>query len=343
MRRLLPSVLVVMWAAAGLLPSPIAAARRPADVEYRVAFEPASQLERRLNELAREGFACVALAQPDPGSKVPGVVAILARTASTAAAPPAHRVVLDSSAGMKTALTRNGADGFRLCGVVLDEEPLVRLVAVMARTAPGAWQYDTEDLLRYKESLARLNLIGRDGFAPVAAAQIDNNRVPDMRDWMVVVERPAAGATPHDVTVRSGVGPSGLAKSLNDAGKQGFRVDLLWKQGNDYIAMMSRQTGTSTPRAYKADGDVSSGVHSLFRRSLGDFPYLSSQRLYVMDDEGMGSNELIEAPLPGTGTSLDRLGDDLTRNHGYQIGYAHVGRGRGGDRVVLSVVMTKLD
>ncbi len=108
------------------------------------------------------------------------------------------------------------------------------------------------------------------------------------------------------------------------------------------MAMMSRQAGTTTPRAYKADGDVPNGVHALFRRALGDFPYLSSQRLFVMDDEGMGSNELIEAPLPGTGTSLDRLADDLTRNHGYQVGYAHVGRDRGG-RVVLGVVMTKRD
>jgi hypothetical protein len=334
---------VVVAGALGLLALPGAAVSRAADLEYRVAFEPATQLERRLNDLARDGFACVAVARPEMASNVPGVAVILARTAAATGTAPSHRVVTGSRDGLKVALNRHGADGFRLCGFVFDEEPPnTGGVAVMVRTAAASWQYDTEVLLRYKDSLARLNTLGRDGFRPVAAAPIDNNRVPDSRNWMVVVERPASGGPAVEVTVRSGVGPSGLASSLNDAGKKGFQIDLAWKEGNDYVAMMSRRSGTSTPHEYATDGDAPNGVHALFRLALGDFPYLSSQRLFVTDHDVMASNELIEEPLPAPGISPDRAGDHLTRNRGYQVAYARVGRDRDG-KILLSVVMVKRD
>src|SRR5215831_7852206 len=158
---------------------------------------------------------------------------------------------------------------------------------------------------------------------------------------MVVVERPAAGGPPREIAVRSDPGPTGLARNLNDSGKQSFQVDLLWKEGNDYVAMMSRQSGASSPHKYLVDGDVPNGVHALSRLALGDFPYLS-RRLFVMDDDVKASNELVEEPLPAPGVPLDRVGDHLTRNHGYQVAYARVGRDRGG-KIALSVVMAKRD
>jgi hypothetical protein len=200
------------WAAAAGAPG-------PAPLEYRVAFASANRLESQLDELGREGFACVAVARPDPGSRVPGVVAILARPSGAAGSVATHRVIVRGRDDMKAPLSQAGADGFRLCGVVLDEDPKApRAVAVMST---GSWQYEAEVLLRYKESLARLNALGREGFVPVAAAPVDDSRVPDMRHWMVVAERPASGATPHEVTVRSDPGPTGLARNLNEFGKQG--------------------------------------------------------------------------------------------------------------------------
>ena len=346
-------VLLVAVPALALLALPVVAARPLADGDYRVAFAPAAQLERRLDELAHDGFTCVALARPEPGSNVPGVAAILARTTAATASSFAHRVLIGGRDDLKTPLTRNGADGFRLCGVVLDEEPPnPRTVAVMARTSPESWQYDIEVLLRYKDSLARLNTIGRDGFGPVAAAPVDNNRLADQRNWMVVAERPSAGGPAREVIVRSDPGPAGLARNLNDSGKQGFRVDLAWKEGNDYVAMLSRPSGVaSTPHTYAVDGDAPNGVHALTRLALGDFPYLS-RRLFVIDNDVRASNELVEETLPsidrngvveGSGrAALDTIGDHLSRNHGYQVAYARVGRDRSG-KVVLSVVMARRD
>jgi hypothetical protein len=332
----------------GLLASSVVFTQR--DSEYRVAFAPAAQLERRLDELGREGYGCVALARPEPGSNVPGVAVILTRT--TTGSLPAHRVVIGGRDDMKAPLSKNGAEGFRLCGVVLDEEPPnPRAVAVMTKTSDAAWQYDVEVLLRYKDSIARLNAIGKDGFAPVAAAPIDNNRIPEQRNWMVISERPTSGGTAREVAVRSDPGPTGLARNLNDSGKQGFHLDLTWKEGNDYVAMLSRQAGAPTPHAYVVDGDPSNGAHSLSRLALGDFPYLS-RRMFVMDDGVKASNEMVEEVLPaidrngvvesGSRVALEQVGDHLARNRGYQVAYAHVSRDKSG-KSVLSVLMAKKD
>ena len=355
MRRPRPGVFVLVTSLTLVAPA-VSASRIAANIEYRVAFAPVAQLERRLDELGRDGFACVALARPVPGSNVPGVAAILARTAGTA--PTAgtavtHRVIAGGRDDMKVPLTKAGADGFRLCGLILDEAPPnPRDVAVMTRMDATAWQYDAEVLLRYKDSLARLNAIGRDGFAPVAAAPVDNNRVADQRNWMVIAERPAAGAPAREVTVRSDPTSSGLVRNLNDSGRQGYHVDLAWKEGNDYVAMMSRPAGAaSTPHAYIVDGDAPHGPHGLPRLALGDFPYLS-RRLFVMDDDVKASNELVEELLPSIDrngvvegsarTTLDTIGDHISRNHGYQVSYARVDKDRNG-RSVLSVVIGKRD
>jgi hypothetical protein len=99
------------------------------------------------------------------------------------------------------------------------------------------------------------------------------------------------------------------------------------------------------------DGDAPDGAHSLPRLAIGDFPYLS-RRLFVMDADARASNELVEETLPkidrngvveGSGrVTLDTIGDHLSRNRGYQVAYARVGRDQGGQSV-LSVVMARRD
>jgi hypothetical protein len=338
-------VLARLLAGLTLAAAPIPASA--ADTQYRVVYATASQLERQLEEQGREGFACVGLAQPEPGSGTGGVVAIVARSSSAAPSVAAHRVIVGGRADMKVPLSQAGGEGFRLCGVVLDEEPPnPRDVAVMSRAAPGAWQYEAEVLLRYKESLARLNAIGRDGYVPVAAAAIDNNRVPDMRNWMVVAERPASGGDPREVTVRSDSGPTGLGRNLNDSGKQGYRVELIWKEGNDYVAMMTRPAGdSSTAHSYTVEADAPARMHFLPGLALADFPYLD-RRLFVSDSAVRASNELVEEALPPLDAraraALGTIGDHVSRNHGFAVSYARVGRDKAG-KLLLSVAMARKD
>ena len=337
---------VVLGALASSLPA------AATDFEYRVVFAAANRLERQLDELGREGFACVGLARPEPGSRVPGVVAVLARAPHTTEPAATHRVVIGGRDDMKLPLSTAGAEGFRLCGVVLDEEPpSARDVAVMSRTTAGSWQYDAEVLLRYKESLARLNAIGRDGFVPVAAAAVDNNRVAEQRNWMVIAERPAQGAAPHEVVVRSDPGPSGLGRNLNDSGKQGYRVDLMWKEGNDYVALMTRPAGSTAAHSYAAEDAAASRMHFLSGLVLADFAYLD-RRLFVTDGVVRASNELVEEALPSLGPTgvvdthargaLATIGDHLSRNRGYEASYARVGRD-GSGKLLLSVAMARRD
>jgi hypothetical protein len=250
---------------------------------------------------------------------------------------------------MQVPLTKAGADGFRLCGLVLDEEPpSPRVVAVMSHTS-ATWQYGAEVLLRYKESLVRLNTAAGNGFIPVAAAQIDNNRVPDQRNWMVVTERASSGASAREITVRSDAGPTGLGKNLNESGKQGYGADLVWKEGNDFVVMMSRRAGGAQPaRTYDVDTGSSNLPHGLHHLPLGDFPYLSDQRLFVSDSGVSASNEQVEETLPALGSSgvadaraLGVIGDHISRNHGYEVAYAHVRRE--GNKFILTTVITRRD
>jgi len=180
----------------------------------------------------------------------------------------------------------------------------------------------------------------------VAAAAIANNRVPDMRNWMVVAERPASGGAPREVTVRSDSGPTGFGKNLNDSGKQGYRVELLWKEGNDYVAMLSRPAGdSSTAHSYVVEGDTTARFHFLSGLGLADFPYLD-RRLIVSDGGVRASNDLVEEVLPPLDAhahaALSTIGDHISRNRGFEVTYAHVRRDKAG-KLLLTVAMARKD
>ena len=215
-------------------------------------FASAQQLARQLDEAGRDGYACVAVAHAEPGTVSPGIVVLLGRTASRSAAVP-HQVIVGGRLGtdLQPLLDRAGESGFRLCGVVLAEGPPgSSLVAVMSQgtnQANTTWHYGVEVLTSYKSSLVRLNAAARDGFRPVAAEAVDSSRVPAMRNWMVVTERPESGNPPSELMVRSSSGADGLQKAMNEQGRQGFHADLVWKEGNDVVAMMSRALDRPTP------------------------------------------------------------------------------------------------
>lgn len=330
------------------------AVAQPSQLDYRVVFATERSLARRLEDAGRDGFSCQAVARAEPGVVVPGVVVLLARPSGVTTAGPVHRVVTGGGGGpdLQPLLEHAGAEGFRLCGVVLDEEgALPRLVAVMRRPAEGTppvWQYGVEVLTNYKSSLSRLNAAGHDGFVPVAAAPVNNNRVPEMRNWLVVAERAADGAGPTDVAVRSSSGVQGLQSALANQSGKGYRVDLIWKEGNDVVAMMTRSAaGATPPVGYAIDAVPPMGLHTVPRPYLADVPYLSDQRLVVTEQPGLATNDVLEDALPRIEAlgyaavgPMDELAAHLRRNRDAVVASITVRRGDRG-QLMLRTVMTR--
>jgi hypothetical protein len=321
--------------------------------EYRVVFASARQLARQLDEAGRDGYGCVAVARAEPGLNPPGLVVVLGRQVGAASSPVSHRVAAGGGAGtdLQVQLERAGAEGFRLCGVVLDEAPAVpAIVAVMSHPAdrPSAiWHYGVEVLTNYKRSLVSLNAAARDGMLPVAASPIDNNRVPDMRSWLVVTEREGDRVVPREIAVRSNSGADGFQRALNEQGEQGYRADLIWKEGNDVVAMMSHETAAPKRTfAYNAESTDPARLHWLSRMYVADVPYLTSGARLVISDRGVpASTDMEEDPLPPLGRSgyvdasaLGALGDHLTRHRGFVPVWARIGRGTNGSLVLTTIV-----
>jgi hypothetical protein len=330
--------------------SPVPAQDGPAD--YRVVYAQARHLEQELNEAGRVGYVCAALARVEPpGAGAPGVVVILGRSAGAPPGVVPHRVVIGGEADLQASLDRSGNEGYRLCGLTLDEEPpRPAVVAVMSRrvSAPARWQYGVEVLRNYKSSLARLAEAARMGALPVAAAPIDDNRVPDLRTWLVATERPVAGRAAGEIAVRSGSGPDALTKALNEQGKLGFQVALLWKDGNDVVAMMAKSPGGPAAFTYTAERRTPAELHFLSGLYLGDFPYLGGDRLVVADRSVSASSDLVEDPLPPLGPAgvppigaTTILGDHISRNRGFGPASAVIRRGARGVPILSTVIVKR--
>lgn len=325
MPRGLVCVVVATIVLAGRAPR----AAQPARSDYRVVYASARQLTRQLDEAGREGYACVHLAQAEAGTSVPGIVVVLGRAVGGSAAPVSHRVIAGGGAGtdLETPLDRAGAEGFGLCGVVLDEEPPVPvLVAVLSRATSGpvsVAHYGVEVLTNYKASLTRLGAAARNGFRPVAAAPINNNRVPGMRSWMVITEQ-TSGAKPREIAVRSNTGPDGLQRALDEQTRQAFCLDLLWKEGNDVVALLSRAAeAPAASCSYAVDTTTLANVHGVSHRYVADVPFRApDDRLVVSDRSSPATNDVEEDVLPALGpfgyateSALVGLGDHISRHH----------------------------
>ncbi len=322
--------------------------------EYRVVFASRKDLGRQMESAGREGYACVAVARPDPGAAPPGVVVLLGRTAGAPPAAAANRVVVAGWAGpdLEAPLESAGGEGFRLCGAVLDEgPPNPALVAVLSRRgdAPSPARYAVEILKNYKESLVRLNARGAEGFVPVAAAPVNDNRVPEMRSWLVVTERAGSTPAPREVAVRSNSGPEGFGKALNENGGQGYRLDVAWKEGNDFVAMMSRPRGDAKGGvAFAVDAATVDKIHWLKGLYLVDMPHRGDERLVIRDAGRASSIEVEEDPLPPLGRTglvdseaLDVVGGHLSRHRGFAPVAARIHRASGGGFKLLTVLVSR--
>jgi hypothetical protein len=351
---LLPIRRVGAWllvAALGVLVFPQTITSAPAQ-EFRVVFATRQTLSRQLDAAGRDGYRCLLMAHADSGVSAPGIVVWLARNAGATPSPTTYRVFM-GAADLQAPLERSGGEGFRLCGIALSEEaPLPTIVAVMNRPAgeaPTRWHYRTEALLNYKDSLTRLNAGGREGYVPVAAAAMNNNRVPALRNWMVVTERGESDAVlPREVVVTSDPGADGFQKKLNERGRDGYRVNLQWKEGNDFVALSSRPVGISpTPLSYAASADRLTNLHALSRLYLADFPYLQD-RLIVSDASITASNEVVDDALPALGAypdmmALDVLASHISRNTGFVPASARISRASNGQWRLTTVIVSRKD
>ena len=343
--------LILLGIAAVVIAGPDSLAQAPR-MNYRVVYASTRQLTRQLDQAGHEGYACVLVAQTDPGAGVPGIVVVLGRPVGGASAPISHRVIAGGGTGADLAapLERAGVEGFRLCGSVLDEEPPVpAVVAIASRetAAPiSARHYGVEPLTNYKESLVRLGAAARNGFRPVAATPINNNRVPEMRSWLVITEQ-AGPIAAREVAVRSSSAADGFQRALNEQTAQGYCADLIWKEGNDIVAMLSRARDSAPATcAYLVEMTTLAKIHTVSHLYVADVPFRApADRLIISERSLSATNDIEDDVLPTLGPSgyveasaLGIVGDHISRHRPAVPLSARVHRMPNGAFVLTTVV-----
>lgn len=335
-------VAVVVAVSAFIWGAPEFALAQVTRVDYRVVYAPANEIGRRLDDAGRDGFACSAVARPEPDARVPGVVVLLSRVVGAGPQGVVHRVVVgdDGGAKLQPLLDQAGTDGFRLCGIALDDGGTTSsLIAIMHRRLERAapqWRYRVEPVADLQNSASRLNTAGRDGFQPVAAAQVRNGGSAETRRWVIVAERPVEGRPPTEVVLRSSSTLDGVRRVLLEQAGQGYHLEQLWNAGSDVVALMTRSIAARTaPSAYDVDAADVYGFRALSRLYVADVPFLSpGRRLVVTDRSASASTEVVEDPLPAFGSvglseasSLSALSDHISRNRDYVVVSVTVRRG----------------
>lgn len=328
-------------------------------LEYRVVQAAPYQLQLVMDAAGRDGFTCVSVARPELDVTLDSVVVVLARPyveTTYVPKPVAHRVVrATTSTDLGTLLDRGAVEGYRLCGVALAEvTPGPVLAAVMSRDTErtqGGRRYTT-DVLGNSERRARLAARGREGFVPVAATPVGDNRVREQRNWLVVAEQ--TSTQPVEIVVRSGPGPEALEKAILEQSRQGFICSLMWKEGaTSIVVVMSRPPVDAAHRPeFDVDTIAPERLDRLSGIYVGDVPYLGDgQRIVVRIDERSSTNYVVTDPLPSLGRrdvvpagDLAPLGDHLGRDRSHdraRVVASSVRRGPG-DGLVLHTVLTQV-
>ncbi|MCC7125579.1 MAG: hypothetical protein IT178_12080 [Acidobacteria bacterium] len=348
-RRLL---IVTCGIVAGLLATfpPDTEARQTGRLEYRVVQAAPYQLQLVVDEAGRDGFTCVSVARPELDARMSSVVVILARPyveTTHVASRVAHRVVRAfTSSDLSALLDRGAAEGYRLCGVALAEgTPGAVLAAVMSPDTErprGGRRYVTE-LLGNSERRARLTARGREGFVPVAATPIGDNRILEQRSWLVVAEQTTT--QPVDIVVRSGPGPDSLEKAILEQSQQGFVCRLFWKEGlTSMVVVMVRLPVDPTHRPeFDVDTIDPARLDRLSGVYIGDVSYLGDgQRVVLRINEAASTTYVVTDPLPPVGPrdyasagDLQALGDHLGRDRSHDRARVVSSSVRRGPRDVL--------
>ena len=357
-RHSLIAAIVIIASAHAMLPH--GAEAQAGRLEYRVVHAAPYQLQLIIDEAGRDGFTCVSVARPELDVRLPGVVVTMSRPyfETTHVYPTVrHRVVRGSGSGgdFGALLDQGAAGGYKLCGVALAEvTPGPVLVAVMSPDTEHArtTRHYASEILGNAERAARLAALGKQGFVPVAATPINDNRVIEQRNWMVVAEQTAT--QPIEIVVRARPGPDSLAKAIGEQSAQGFICSLMWNEGaTSMVVVMSRLPVDPTRRPEFAVDTIDparlngrSGVY------IGDVPYLSDgQRVALTITDRSSTIYTVTDPLPRLGprdyaslSDLRPLGEDLGRDRSRdraRVVSSSVRRGPR-DGVVLHTVLVQL-
>lgn len=353
--------LIAAWSAVALASvSPaIVAEAQSGRLEYRVVHAAPYQLQQVIDAAGRDGFACASVARPETDVALPGVVVTLSRpyVEITHVYPTVvHRVVRASGSGGDFAdlLAPHAATGYRLCGVALAEaKPVPVLVGVMVpdEAPPAGGRHYAAALVGNAERVARLATLGRQGFVPLTATPVNDNRVPEQRSWMVVAEQ--STATPVDIVVRARPGPDSLEKAIREQTSQGFTCRLLWKDGLTSLVVLLSRVGADQAGRPECVVDTIDPARLNGRSGdyAGDVSYLSDgQRLSLTVTDRVSTIYTVSDSLPPLGSrdvasssDLQPLGEHLGRDRSHErarIVSSTVRRGPR-DSVVLHTVLVE--
>ena len=187
---------------------------------------------------------------------------------------------------------------------------------------------------------------------PVAATPINDNRVPEQRNWMVVAEQTAT--QPVEIVVRARPGPDSLEKAISEQSSQGFICSLMWKEGaTSIVVVMSRLPVDPTRRPeFDVDTIDPARLNGMSGVYIGDVPYLSDgQRVALTITDRSSTIYTVTDPLPRLGPrDYASLGD--LRPLGDHLGTGSIARSgargvvqrapRAGDGLVLHTVLVQL-
>lgn len=238
--------------------------------EYRfLATNDANQLERELNEAAREGFRLRFISDTFADSKI-GVLMLRSGPAPATKSdttPPFEYKVLGARkvSTLRKELDEVAAQGYELRGLTANASLLMftvsETIAVLERPAGQTKpKYEYRFLTANREATMQqaLDAAVSEGFHPVAlSVNRDNNAtsilfgIPVLRFDMILqrsVENPAAGMATREYRFLSTMKPGTLEKEINQLAQQGWRFQ---QAGLAIVALLSRDLKSKPEQRYE--------------------------------------------------------------------------------------------
>ena len=252
------------------------------DARFAVVIEPPDRAETALNALGDKGYWCGGAARPEPDVVLSDLVAVLVRPTTTPSTVR-YRVVSGFAQPGRTAfdeaLTKAGADGYRVCGFTSARAVGRRSggpqVALMIRN-PSDKVEPREYRAVYTSGTGpewrRVEEALRDGFTIARAVWAPPPGAGTSPEVVFLAERdPAAAAAPAEHVLESNATPQGLARRMATRAGEGYRFEMAWTGTSGVSVLMTRRAAARAGAA---------PTYTVTASSTGSFsPALSAGRL----------------------------------------------------------------